>query len=67
MVAVLLFSASSLEAAKFSVPAIIGFRLLAVAAFAALLAYALMPLRRQVTDTLAMARPCNSEVRQGSV
>ena len=51
MVAVLLLSASSLQAAKFSVPAIIGFRLLALAAFAALVAYALVPLRRQVTDT----------------
>jgi len=36
-------SASSLQAASFSVPAIIGFRLLALAAFAALLAYALVP------------------------
>src|SRR5206468_9701268 len=51
MVAVLLLSASSLQAASFSVPAIIGFRLLALAAFAALLAYALVPLKRQVTDT----------------
>ena len=51
MVAVLLLSASSLEAFKFSVPAIIGFRFLAVAVFAALVAYALVPLRRQATDT----------------
>ena len=51
MVAVLLLSASSLETFKFSVPAVIGFRFLAVAAFAALVAYALVPLRRQVTDT----------------
>ena len=51
MVVVLLLSASSLETFKFSVPAIIGFRFLALAAFAALVAYALVPLRRQVTDT----------------
>jgi small neutral amino acid transporter SnatA (MarC family) len=51
MMAVLLLSASSLETFKFSVPAIIGFRLFALAAFAALLAYAFLPLRRQVTDT----------------
>jgi len=38
MVAVLLLSASQPAAASFSVPAIIGFRLLALAAFAALLA-----------------------------
>src|SRR5437773_8880718 len=51
MVAVLLLSAASLENLKFSVPAIIGFRLLALAALAALVAYALVPLKRQVTDT----------------
>src|SRR5206468_11960223 len=36
---------------KFSVPAIIGFRFFALAAFATLVSYALLPLRRQVTDT----------------
>src|SRR5438067_6301568 len=51
MVAVLLLSASSLQWFKFSVAAIIGFRFLALAAFAALVVYALIPLRRQVTDT----------------
>src|SRR5204863_4938730 len=51
MVAVLLLSASSLERFKFSVPAIIGFRFFALAAFATLVSYALLPLRRQVTDT----------------
>jgi len=47
----LLLSASSLETFRFSVPAIITFRILALAIFAALVVYAIMPLRRQVSDT----------------
>src|SRR3954462_13884168 len=51
MVAVLLLSASSLESFKFSPAAIIGFRFFALAALGVLVSYALIPLRRQVTDT----------------
>ena len=50
-VLVLLLSASSLETFRFSVPAIIGFRVLLLAVFAALVIYALLPLRRKVSDT----------------
>ena len=50
-VLVLLLSASTLETLRFSPPAILTFRVLLVAVFAALVAYAVMPLRRQVTDT----------------
>ncbi len=50
-VLVLMLSASSLESFRFSVPAIITFRILVLAAFGALVLYAIMPLRRQVTDT----------------
>src|SRR5688572_1440108 len=50
-VLVLLLSASSLETFRFSVPAIIAFRILALAVFVGLILYAIAPLRRQVTDT----------------
>ena len=50
-VLVLLLSASSLETFRFSVPAIISFRILLALVFAGLVAYAIKPLRRQVTDT----------------
>ena len=50
-VLVLLLSASSLESFRFSVPAIITFRILALVAFGALVLYAITPLRRQVSDT----------------
>src|SRR3954466_6998152 len=50
-VLVLLLSASTLETLRFSVPAILTFRILLAAVFAALVAFAAMPLRRQVTDT----------------
>ena len=50
-VVALLLSASSLETFRFSVPAIITFRILALAVFAGLVTYAVMPLRRLVSDT----------------
>ena len=47
----LLLSASGLESLRFSVPAIIAFRILTVAVFIGLLLYGLVwPLRRRVTD-----------------
>src|SRR3977135_2241956 len=47
----LLLSASGLESFRFSVPAIIAFRILTVAVFVGLLLYGLVwPLRRRVTD-----------------
>jgi uncharacterized protein DUF4175 len=47
----LLLSASGLESFRFSVPAIIAFRILTVAVFVGLLVYGLVwPLRRRVTD-----------------
>ena len=50
-VLVLLLSASALETFRFSVPAIITFRILLALVFAGLVAYAVGPLRRRVTDT----------------
>ena len=51
-VTALLLSASGLETFKFSAPAIIAFRVVAVAVFVGLVAYWLVrPLRRQVSDT----------------
>src|SRR5437763_12050669 len=47
----LLLSASGLESLRFSVPAIIAFRIVAVGVFVALLGWALVwPLRKRVTD-----------------
>ena len=50
-VLVLLLAASTLEGLRFSAPAILTFRVLLVAVFGGLVTYALVPLRRQVTDT----------------
>src|SRR5262245_24918316 len=47
----LLVSARALETFRFSAPSIIGFRILALAVFAALCYYGLKPLRRMVSDT----------------
>ena len=47
----LLVSARGLETLRFSAPSIVGFRLLALAVFGALLYYGIKPLRRMVTDT----------------
>src|SRR5450631_2058864 len=50
-VVALLLSAASLETFRFSVPAIITFRILALAVFAGLVAYVVGPLRRVVNDS----------------
>src|SRR5205807_4630575 len=50
-VAALLLSASSLETFRFSVPAIITFRIIAIGVFSAILAYYMGPLRRHDSDT----------------
>ena len=47
----LLVSARGLETLRFSAPSIVGFRLLALAVFGALVYYGIKPLRRMVTDT----------------